>query len=323
MVKLWYLVDRKVSHETEINSDLFIILIVVAINSVPLLGSSPSIPNGRTDGSSITSTGNYLDAPILTSSTLAIENTNDVPGLTTATGTDLIGLDSSTAQVGTNLLTADKNPASQPSIDQSAYFPFLTGQPEAEQVATEQPVSFDLASGDSNMLQGPSNKIPAAPIQVSQNFDIPPVQDPPLDIPKAVATTFHKIQSGQCSYGIYGVSGDRIFLEVKECGTSTNLAYFIQQIVLYAPCLAVKMSQPGQVISLLYHESESNNLDLLAYDRPDFEALLHQESKSIVSRKEAQDETTLQQALTPSPSQKHTPRNFSLSPNLIIYSDSE
>lgn len=267
---------------------------MVAINPVPPAGFSPSIPVGPTDGSSIISSGNYFETP----------------GLPSSVETDQIGLHLPTDQFQTtqfpttqspaDFFTAYKTPASQPAIDQSTSLP--AGQLEINRDATNQPATYQLVPGDSNMVRGPSDIFPAASLEISQSKpseDPFPVSAAPLEVTQEIKNSFGYIMTEACSFGIYGVSADKISFQVIECGDSTDPAYFSKRILLNTPCLGVRGTRKkGQMLSILYYEEVSDNMKLLRDARPDFEATFRATTHYTVVQKVAKDETTFQKILS-------------------------
>ncbi|MCJ1268573.1 hypothetical protein MMC22_008461 [Lobaria immixta] len=262
---------------------------MVAVDPVPPAGYSPSIPVGQTDGSSIISSGNYFETP----------------GLPSSVETDQIGLHLPTDQFQTTqfpttqspaeFFTAYKTPSSQPAIDRSNSLP--AGQLEINRDATNQ-----LAPGDSDMVRGPSDIFPAASLEVSQSKpseDPFPVSAPPLEVTQEIVTSFGYIMTEACSFGIYGVSADKISFQVIECGHSTDPADFSKHILLNTPCLGVRGTRKkGQMLSILYYEEESDNMKLLRDARPDFEATFRATTHYTVVQKVAKDATTFQKILS-------------------------
>lgn len=262
---------------------------MVAINPVPSVGSSPSIPVGQTDGSSIISSGNYFDTP----------------GLPSSVETDQIDLHLPTDQFQTTqfpaeFFTAYKTPASQPAIDQSTSLP--AGQIEINRDSTNQPATYQLAPGDSNMVRGPSDILPAASLEISQakpSEDPFPISAAPLEVTQEVANSFTSIMTEACFFGIYGVSADKSSFQVIECGHSNDPADFSKQILLDAPCLGVRGTRNrGQMLSILYFEQESDDFKLLRDGRGDFEATFRANTHYTVVRRTAQDETTFRKILS-------------------------
>lgn len=269
---------------------------MVATNPVlPARPSSP-IPDGQTYSDPITLTGKYFDSPV----SIASVGTDPI-GLHLSTGQ--LGTDQSqTSQLPTDLLTAYKSPAGPPAIDQSAFLPLQTGQLEIEQDTTYQPATYHFTSGGSNTPPDPSHIAFTRPVGHSQDnepaVEIPPVSDPPLEVTQAITTSFKNLMANKCSFGIYGVAPSNIDFEVKGCGDSTDLASFSEQILINAPCLGVRrMRRKGQTFSILYYEGDDNEIALLKYSRPDFEATLRQTTNSKISQKTAKDKTTLLQIL--------------------------
>lgn len=255
---------------------------IVAINPVLPVGPSPSHPDGQTDSPSTSGTENLIDTP----------------AMTTSTGTDPIDLHSSIGQLGTDQsqtsqflpgLAAYKIPAAQLEIDQAA-----TGQP-----ATGQPATYLFASDDSTTVQGPSDIVPAAnPQFVAQYLEAPPVSNAPLGVTEGVENSFHGILTDQCTFGIYVVSADVMNYELKLCGTSKDLNFLSEKMIMYQPCLGIlKKSQKSQMLSVLYYDKESDNVKLLKDGRGDFEAELHEATHYTVDRRNAYDQANLMKTL--------------------------
>ncbi|MCJ1427850.1 hypothetical protein MMC29_005756 [Sticta canariensis] len=279
----------------------------VAINPVPSVGSSPTNPDRQTDSSLTSSTGNYFDAPVLILRPVSTGNHFDHSVLTTSIGTDPIHLQSSTDQLEngqsqtnrflTDLLTAYKTPAGQPPIDQSASNPFLIDQPEIDRVAT-----YQLASGVSDSVSGLSDIPSVVPSQLSlydeQGFEPPPVNEPPIGVTEEVTASFKSLTTKKCSFAIYGVSDNKVFLELKQCGDSKKAVDFSEQVVAHEPCLGVRRTRrKGHILSVLYYETESRDFKLLQYGRPDFEAGLRAETHYAISQETAQSKAILRQIL--------------------------
>ena len=279
----------------------------MAINPVSPVGSSPTDQDRQTDSSLTSSTGNYFDAPLLTLPTVSTGNHVDLPILTTSIGTDPIHLQSSTDQLDTDkyqpnryqthLLTAYKTPAGQPPTDQPASSPFSIDQPEIDQGST-----YQLASGVSDSVSGPSDIPSVVPSKISvyieEDTDPPPVNESPIGVTQQVTASFKSLTTKKCSYAIYGVSDDKIFLELKLCGVSKKAVDFSEQVVAYEPCLGVRRSrQKGHMLSVLYYETESHDFELLQYGRPDFEASLRAETHYAITQETAQSGAILRQIL--------------------------
>lgn len=279
----------------------------MAINPVPPVRSLPTNPDRQTDSSLTSSTGNYFDAPLLTLATVSTGNNVDLSILTTSIETDPIHLQSSTDQLETDqsqnnqfptdLLTAYKTPAGQPPIDQPASSPFSTDQPEIDQVATNQ-----LASGVSDSVSGPSDIPSVVPSKISvyieDDTDPGPVNESPIGVTQEVIASFKSLTTEKCSFVIYGVSDDKISLELKQCGDSKNAVDFSEQVVANEPCIGVRRTrQKGHMLSVLYYETKSNDFERLQYGRPDFEASLRAETHYAISQETAKSRAILRRIL--------------------------
>lgn len=276
---------------------------------MPPVDSSPTNPDGQTDSSLTSSAGNHFDDPVLNLPTVSSGNNVDLSILTSSIGTDPIHLQSSTDQPATDLsqtnqfltdlLTAYKSPAGQPPIDQPASSPFFIDHPE-----TGRDANYQLASGVSDSVSGPSDIPSLLPQQLSlyfesQYLDPPPANEPPIGLTPKVIATFKSLTNQKCYFAIYGVSDNRIFFELKVCGVSKKAVDFSDHVVAHQPCIGVRRSrEKGHLLSVLYYESDkSRDFGLLQYGRPDFEASLRAETHYAITQETALGRANLRQIL--------------------------
>lgn len=221
--------------------------------------------------STVRSSPSIPDVQVDSSSIISTGSSIDASLLTPSIGSDPIGLNSPTG-----LLTAFKTPA---------------GPLEIDQVANDQPTNYQLTIGDSNTLPAPSDGIDS-PVEV------PSVSDAPLYVSPAVKTSFQGLKASKYLFGIYGVSADKIEFQIKQCGNSQNPTYFAEKITTFQPCLAVWITtQNKKMISILYYEAGSDDVNLLLNARGDFEADLHATTHYQIERKDAHDVATLRKIL--------------------------